>query len=47
MLNVDVFAKIQLSLQIGKIKDVGIRLHFTLIIAFVLFVWTISTYFMP
>lgn len=38
---------IQLSLQIGRIKGIKIRLHFTLIIVFVLLVWTISTYFMP
>lgn len=46
-LNLDIFTKIQLSLQVGKIRGIGIRLHFTIIIAFVLLAWTISTYFMP
>ena len=36
-----------MSLQVGRIKGIGIRLHFTLIIAFALLVWTISTFFMP
>jgi Zn-dependent protease/predicted transcriptional regulator len=36
-----------LSLQIGHIKGISIRLHFTLIITFVLIDWTLSTYFMP
>ena len=36
-----------MSLQIGSIKGIGIRLHFTLVIAFAILVWTISTYFMP
>lgn len=36
-----------MSLQVGKIGGIGIRLHFTIIIAFILLVWTISTYFMP
>jgi len=36
-----------LSLQVGKIGGIGIRLHFTIIIAFVLLAWSISTYFMP
>jgi len=36
-----------LSLQVGKISGIKIQLHFTLIIAFALFAWTISTYFMP
>jgi Zn-dependent protease len=42
-----IFNNIQLSLQVGRIKGIGIRLHFTLIIAFGLLVWTISTFFMP
>jgi len=36
-----------MSLQIGHIKGISIRLHFTLIITFVLIDWTLSTYFMP
>ena len=36
-----------MSLQIGRIRGIGIRLHFTLVIAFALLAWTISTYFMP
>lgn len=36
-----------MSLQIGNIRGIGIRLHFTLVIAFALLAWTISTYFMP
>ena len=36
-----------MSLQIGKIRGIRIRLHFTLVIAFALLAWTISTYFMP
>ena len=46
-LNLDVFTSTQLSLQVGKISGIGIRLHFTIIVAFVLLAWTISTYFMP
>ena len=47
MLNFAVTDVMPLSVQIGKIKGIGIKLHFTLVIAFGLFVWTISTYFMP
>ena len=47
MLNFGIFDNIQLSLQVGRIKGIRIRLHFTLIIAFGLLVWTISTFFMP
>lgn len=36
-----------MSLQIGRIKGIRIRLHFTLIITFFLIDWTLSTYFMP
>lgn len=36
-----------MSLQIGRIKGISIRLHFTLIITFFLIDWTLSTYFMP
>jgi Zn-dependent protease/CBS domain-containing protein len=36
-----------MSLQIGHIKGISIRLHFTLIITFFLIDWTVSTYFMP
>ncbi len=36
-----------MSLQIGHIKGISIRLHFTLIITFVLIDWTLATYFMP
>lgn len=36
-----------MSLQIGKIKGIRIRLHFTLLITFFLIDWTLSTYFMP
>ena len=36
-----------MSLQIGHIKGISIRLHFTLIITFFLIDWTLSTYFMP
>lgn len=36
-----------MSLQIGHVKGIGIRLHFTLIITFFLIDWTLSTYFMP
>jgi Zn-dependent protease/CBS domain-containing protein len=46
-LNFGIVDGIQLSLQIGQIKGIGIKLHFTLVIAFGLLVWTISTYFMP
>ena len=37
----------QLSLQVGKISGIKIQLHFTIIIAFVLLTWTISTHFIP
>ncbi|MDE1829193.1 MAG: site-2 protease family protein [Thaumarchaeota archaeon] len=36
-----------MSLQLGHVKGISIRLHFTLIITFFLIVWTLSTYFMP
>ena len=36
-----------MSLQIGHIKGISIRLHFTLIISFLLIDWSLSTYFMP
>ena len=36
-----------MSLQIGQIKGIRIRLHFTLLITFFLIDWTLSTYFMP
>jgi Zn-dependent protease/predicted transcriptional regulator len=36
-----------MSLQIGHVKGISIRLHFTLIITFFLIDWTLSTYFMP
>lgn len=36
-----------MSLQIGHVKGIRIRLHFTLIITFFLIDWTLSTYFMP
>ncbi|MDE1826753.1 MAG: site-2 protease family protein [Thaumarchaeota archaeon] len=36
-----------MSFQIGQIKGIGIRLHFTLIITFILIDWTLATYFMP
>ena len=36
-----------MSLQIGSINGIGIRLHFTLVIAFAILAWSISTYFMP
>ncbi len=36
-----------MSLQLGHIKGISIRLHFTLIITFFLIDWTLSTYFMP
>jgi Zn-dependent protease/predicted transcriptional regulator len=35
------------SLQLGRIRGISIRLHFTLIITFFLIDWTLSTYFMP
>jgi Zn-dependent protease/predicted transcriptional regulator len=36
-----------MSLQIGTIKKIPIRLHFTLIIVFFLISWTLATGFMP
>lgn len=36
-----------MSLQLGHVKRISIRLHFTLIITFFLIDWTLSTYFMP
>lgn len=36
-----------MSVQIGHVKGISIRLHFTLIITFLLIDWTLSTYFMP
>lgn len=36
-----------MSLQLGKIKGISIRIHFTLIITFLLIDWTSSAYFMP
>ena len=36
-----------MSLQVGKIKNIPIRLHFTLIIVFFLISWTLATGFMP
>lgn len=36
-----------MSLQLGHVKGISIRLHFTLIITFFLIDWTLSTYFMP
>jgi Zn-dependent protease/predicted transcriptional regulator len=36
-----------MSLQVGKIKNIPIKLHFTLIIVFFLISWTLATGFMP
>lgn len=36
-----------MSFQIGRVKGIGIRLHFTLIITFFLIDWTLSAFFMP
>ena len=36
-----------MSFQVGHIKGISIRLHFTLIITFFLIDWTLSTHFMP
>lgn len=36
-----------MSLQVGRVKDISIRLHFTLVITFFLIDWSLSTYFMP
>ena len=35
-----------MSLQVGKIKGIPIRLHFTLLIAFLLITWTTAMVFM-
>lgn len=36
-----------MSFQIGHIKGISIRLHFTLIITFFIVDWSLATYFMP
>ncbi len=36
-----------MSFQVGRVKGIRIRLHFTLIITFFLIDWTLATYFMP
>jgi Zn-dependent protease/predicted transcriptional regulator len=36
-----------MSVQIGRIKGIPIRLHFTLIIVFLLVAWSLATSFMP
>ena len=36
-----------MSLEIGKIKKIPIKLHFTLIIVFFLISWTLASGFMP
>jgi Zn-dependent protease/CBS domain-containing protein len=36
-----------LSFQIAKVKGIPVRLHFTLIIVFLLIAWTLATNFMP
>ncbi len=36
-----------MSIQIGQVKGIRIRLHFTLIITFLLIDWTLATYVMP
>ena len=36
-----------MSFQIATSKNIPIKVHFTLIITFVIFAWTISSYFMP
>lgn len=36
-----------MSLQLGRVRGISVRLHFTLIITFFLIVWTLSTFFMP
>ncbi len=36
-----------MSIQIGRIKGIPIRLHFTLIIVFLLVAWSLATSFMP
>jgi Zn-dependent protease/predicted transcriptional regulator len=37
----------ELSFQIAKVRGIPVRLHFTLLIAFVLIAWTLATGFMP
>ncbi len=34
-------------MQIGNVKNIPIRVHFTLVITFFIFAWTISVHFMP
>ncbi len=36
-----------MSLQVGHIKGISIKLHFSLIITFFIIDWTLATYFMP
>ncbi|HKU49021.1 MAG TPA: site-2 protease family protein [Nitrososphaera sp.] len=36
-----------MSFQIARVRDIPIRLHFTLLIAFVVIAWTLATGFMP
>jgi hypothetical protein len=36
-----------LSFQIARVKGIPVRLHFTLVIAFVLITWTLAASFMP
>ena len=36
-----------MSIQIARVRSIPVRLHFTLLIAFVLIVWTLATGFMP
>ena len=36
-----------MSVQIGQVRKIPLRLHFTFIISFVLIVWTLATSFMP
>ena len=36
-----------LSLQIARIRGIPIRLHFTLLIAFILITWTVSVQLLP
>lgn len=36
-----------MSVQLGHISGISIRLHFTLVITFVLIDWSLSSYFMP
>ncbi|MGC2573422.1 MAG: hypothetical protein WA364_18055, partial [Candidatus Nitrosopolaris sp.] len=39
------YGRIALSLQVGKIKGIKIRLHFTLLIGFLLISWSAATVF--